>query len=1092
MSAADPSDGQLSAPDAGEADGDDIEEDPEDQEDQPVDPVALYPPVVAVVVARNPGPWLEDSLQGLAAQDYADMTVLVVDCGSDDDPTARVAAVMPRAFVRRLDASAGFGEAANEALHLVEGATFLLVCHDDVVPDPTVVRALVEEAYRSNAGIVGPKLVSAADPSILLEVGRAVDRFGMPFTGIEPGEVDQEQHDGVRDVFYVTSACMLVRVDLFSELGGFDPATFPGAEDLDLCWRARLAGARVLVAPDARVAHREAAEERERADRPDEVAIARSRVRVLLTSYSRSTLLWLVPFGIVVACVEGLGELVTGHPRRAWAGVAAWFSNLVHFRRLRESRRRAQARRQVRDRELRGLQARTSSRLGGWLAYHSQSDGGALRSLGDASRSAVDTVSDGVRTPAAVAFLLFLALVLFGSRSLVTKGVPAIGTLAPWPGVRDLFTGFGSAWRYTGLGSASPAPPGVFLMGVLGTLLLGAVGLARTLVVVAAIPVGAFGAYRLGRRAIGLTGPALAAGLAYGINPTPQNAIAQGRFGPLVLFALLPYLLVAALRLAAARGPRAGRDAGARNGGDSPRPRGRLLRLAIVAAVLGAWYPVGLGLFVVAAGALVLAVPVAGGGRVAVRAFGLAVVASLLSLVLLFPWPYAYAQGTGYDSGAIGLAFRTTIGLGDVLRFHSGPLGAGWAAWGLVVAAAVPLFTATGDRLAWTARAWVLALVGWATVWVPARFFPDVSVPAPEAGLTLAALGIALALGIGIAVLVDGIRSFRFGWRQPIALLGGAVLLLPALGFLADTVDGRWHAPDADWTAALSFTRSLTANGQFRMLWVGNPEVLPLDPVVLDGGTGYTLTRNGPGDARELWRAPQHGADHVVDRALELAEAGRSDRLGRMLAPMGVRFVVVPSTQGTGGGARARPGSGLLAALDSQVDLARLRSGPGLVLYENLEWAPLAAVVPGRAGAAVPTGAVDPTRAALGADLSSARPVGSGPVPPGTVLWGEAFDSAWSAAASGGSLRHVVTFGWSNGYRLPKSGAASLTYDDQWQRWVALAVAALIWLVVLRLWWRTRVRAPRLRPPPRVRKRPERHDPLQEVLDEDTFWWERV
>ena len=89
---------------------------------------------------------------------------------------------------------------------------------------------------------------------------------------------------------------MLVRTDLFEELEGFDPATFPGAEDLDLCWRARLAGARVLVVPDARVdAPRGGRPTRLRDDRPDEFALARSRVRVLFTSYSFRRLLWLVP-----------------------------------------------------------------------------------------------------------------------------------------------------------------------------------------------------------------------------------------------------------------------------------------------------------------------------------------------------------------------------------------------------------------------------------------------------------------------------------------------------------------------------------------------------------------------------------------------------------------------------------------------------------------------------------------------------------------------------------------------------------------------------------------------------------------------------
>ena len=132
---------------------------------------------------------------------------------------------------------------------------FLLFCHDDVVLDPDAARLLVEEAYRSNAGIVGPKLVDRDNPDVLLEVGMSIDHYGVPFSGIEPDEVDQEQHDGVRDVFYVSHAAMLVRADLFHELGGFDPATFPGADDIDLCWRARLAGARVIVAPDARVRH---------------------------------------------------------------------------------------------------------------------------------------------------------------------------------------------------------------------------------------------------------------------------------------------------------------------------------------------------------------------------------------------------------------------------------------------------------------------------------------------------------------------------------------------------------------------------------------------------------------------------------------------------------------------------------------------------------------------------------------------------------------------------------------------------------------------------------------------------------------------
>ena len=103
---------------------------------------------------------------------------------------------------------------------------------------------------------------------------------------------------------------------------------------------------------------------------------------------------------------------------------------------------------------------------------------------------------------------------------------------------------------------------------------------------------------------------------------------------------------------------------------------------------------------------------------------------------------------------------------------------------------------------------------------------------------------------------VDGIHSFKFGWRQPAIIVGAFAILLPALLFTGDVVNGRWHAPASDWTSTLSFTEALKVKGEFRMLWVGDPSVLPLDPVVLRDGTGYTLTRNGPGDVTEQWRAP--------------------------------------------------------------------------------------------------------------------------------------------------------------------------------------------------------------------------------------------
>jgi GT2 family glycosyltransferase len=169
-------------------------------------PEEQAPPVVAVVVACDPGPWFEECLEALAAQDYPNLDVLVVDAASREELTARVAAVLPRAFILRQGERSGFSAAANEVLLAVEGASHLLICHDDVAPAPDAVRLMVGEAYRSNAGIVGPKLVEWDAPDRLIEVGIGVDRFGVAVERVEREELDQAQHDEVREVFAVPTS----------------------------------------------------------------------------------------------------------------------------------------------------------------------------------------------------------------------------------------------------------------------------------------------------------------------------------------------------------------------------------------------------------------------------------------------------------------------------------------------------------------------------------------------------------------------------------------------------------------------------------------------------------------------------------------------------------------------------------------------------------------------------------------------------------------------------------------------------------------------------------------------------------------------
>ena len=176
---------------------------------------SLAPPVVAVVVVHSAGPWFDETLAGLARQDYPNLETLFVLAGGTDDadgePVAdRILARLPDAFIRDLGVNPGFGPAANAVLDVVEGDNgFFCICHDDVALDPDAIRLLIEELYRSNAGIIGPKLVTWDNPNVLQDVGLDVDAYGQAASRVEPGEYDQEQLDAVTDVFAVPSACLL-------------------------------------------------------------------------------------------------------------------------------------------------------------------------------------------------------------------------------------------------------------------------------------------------------------------------------------------------------------------------------------------------------------------------------------------------------------------------------------------------------------------------------------------------------------------------------------------------------------------------------------------------------------------------------------------------------------------------------------------------------------------------------------------------------------------------------------------------------------------------------------------------------------------
>ncbi|MET0728421.1 MAG: glycosyltransferase family 2 protein [Acidimicrobiales bacterium] len=1032
-----------------------------DAPDDLATPVA--PPVVAIVVAHDPGLWFEETVEALVGQDYPNLSILVVDAASAEEVKPRVGRVAPGAFVRRLPDNPGFGAAANEVLEVVEGAAFYLLCHDDIAPDRDVVRLLVEEAFRSNAGIVGPKVVAWEDPKRLLQVGEGMDHAGYPVPLVERGELDQEQHDSVGDVFTIPGACTLVRADLFAEVGGFDEGIDYLLDDVSLCWRVHLAGARVIVAPQASVRHLEALWQRRKVDDRRRLQ-ARHRLRVVLSSYSTGGLVRVVPKLAILQIAEAIYAIIVGRTGQARDLASGWWWNLRRVGELREARRQVRSFRRVPDREVRRLMAGGSARLSQFLRGQIGTGEDRFTGLARGGRDAAGVLRSGEFRFVAIVWGIVALVLVAGSRHLLTRGIPSVGELVPFTSspIHMLRT-WASGWRTAGLGSESPAPTAYGLLGGLGLVSAGAMGLLRTTLIIGLLPLGALLSYRLAAP-IGSRYAQLAALLVYICNPLPYDALATGRWGALALYGAAP-LIVALLARASRLAPFG--DVGGAAGPSVRRVqlRYQVLALGLTTAVLGAIVPVAVLVVATMAVALVvgslLAYRTAGSGRILFVGLGGAMVAVLLHL----PWSLDLV-GPGTASALMGIQpVASTPDLAALLRFDLGPNGGGPLGWVFIAAAMLPLLIGRDERLAWAVRGWTMAVAFWGLAWVAQRGDLPFALPPIDLLLVPSAVGLSLSTAMGVAAFEKDLPGYRFGWRQIASGLAAGAVLIGTVPIIGAAFDGRWSMPAGDHADALGFIDAENDEQHFRVLWVGHPSALPLGGWELDDGVAYGTTDGGTPRAEDLWVGSDDDPTTLLADAVDLARSGQTARLGQLLAPMGVRYVVVPEQLAPAPFADdSLPlPAGVLATLDAQLDLEPLDVPAGLSVYRNRAFFPTRTAVGSDTDLPEDSGVAG----ALQIDLSDAPEAlperdgeleWSGPVEGDTtVLLSAAFSEKWRLDVDETEAEHGEPFGWANGFAVADAGAGTLRFDTPRLRYAVLALQVLAWLWVSRTLLRVRV-----------------------------------
>lgn len=207
---------------------------------------------VAVVVPNwNGAAFIGRTLDALRAQERAPDELIVVDNGSTDDSVQVVAAHAPEATVVALDRNTGFAGAANAGLGAT-GADLVAVLNNDARPRPDWLRQLLAQPDDPGVWAWGSVLVSPAGQ--VESAGDHYDPAGFAYK-LAAGASEDALPQTPYAVFAPPGAAPLVRRDVVQRLGGYPERFFLYYEDVDLAFRALLAGYRALVVPRAVVEH---------------------------------------------------------------------------------------------------------------------------------------------------------------------------------------------------------------------------------------------------------------------------------------------------------------------------------------------------------------------------------------------------------------------------------------------------------------------------------------------------------------------------------------------------------------------------------------------------------------------------------------------------------------------------------------------------------------------------------------------------------------------------------------------------------------------------------------------------------------------
>lgn len=218
--------------------------------------------IAVVILNWNGGKLLQQFLPSVISHsNYPGTKILVADNGSTDESILVLKKNFPEVEILDLKQNFGFAKGYNEALQQID-AEYYVIMNSDVELDENWMQPVMDMLEKDNSiGAVQPRILSYHEKNSFEYAGAAggfIDWYGFPFCRgriFDSIEKDTGQYEQAIDIFWGSGACLIIRAELFHKAGGFDEDFWAHMEEIDLCWRIKNMGYRIVVCPESKVYH---------------------------------------------------------------------------------------------------------------------------------------------------------------------------------------------------------------------------------------------------------------------------------------------------------------------------------------------------------------------------------------------------------------------------------------------------------------------------------------------------------------------------------------------------------------------------------------------------------------------------------------------------------------------------------------------------------------------------------------------------------------------------------------------------------------------------------------------------------------------